>query len=419
MRRLLVFCSLLLICCLSVMAVAQNNMATLTGRVEDPQGAVISNAKVTATNVATGSAHTVNTTGAGLYTIPDLTPGTYDVKAEAKGFAIGESKGVKLNVGDSRDLDFKLSVGAASQTVEVTGQAALIETTKTDVSSSVTDLDMERLPTIAGAGGVVNDYAQLALTAPGVKMDTSGLTNDLIAPGSMNNRGNLYNVDGANITDQLVSGRDSTGASVDEVQEFQVLTNNYNAEFGQATGLVMNVVTKSGGNAVHGDGHMYFRGRNLAASDPFYNVGIIGDPRCPTATSVAGCPRAPFHRKEGGFTLGGPFMKDKLFWFTSFELSRQGSPLTLTPGAAEGGNVTVQQPTNNLLYSGKVDYKISQNHLLSVRYAVDRLRDSNVIVQTGFNVTPDDLTSSTVNHASLNVGLISSISPTLTNEARF
>jgi hypothetical protein len=416
MRRLLVFCSLLLICCLSVMAVAQNNMATLTGRVEDPQGAVISNAKVTATNVATGTPHATNTTGAGLYTIPDLTPGTYDVKAEAKGFAIGESKGVKLNVGDSRDLNFKLTVGSATQVVEVTGQAALIETTKTDVSSAVTDLDMERLPTISGAGGTVNDYAQLALTAPGVRSDTSGLTTDLIAPGSMNNRGNLYNVDGANITDQLVSGRDSTGASIDEVQEFQVLTNNYNAEYGQATGLVMNVVTKSGGNSIHGDGHMYFRGRNLAASDPFYNVGILGDARCPTATSVDGCPRAPFHRKEGGFTLGGPFIKDKLFWFTSYEDSRQGLPLTLTPF---GNAVTVQQPVNNLLYSGKIDWHVNQNNTVSMRYAVDRLRQSNVIVQTGTNISPDDLTASTVNNASFNVGVVSSITPALTNEARF
>src|SRR5262249_53391684 len=146
----------------------------------------------------------------------------------------------------------------------------------------------------------------------------------------------------------------------------------------------------------------------LAASDPFYNDGIIGDPRCPTPGSVAGCPRAPFHRKEGGFTVGGPFIKDKLFWFTSFEMSRQGSPLTLTPF---GGAVTVQQPTNNLLNSGKLDYKISDNNVLSARYAVDRLRDSNVIVQTGTNVTPDDLTSSTINNASINVGDVASITP--------
>src|SRR5215831_16094973 len=313
MSHLLLF-SLVLLCFLSVLATAQSNVATITGRVEDPQGAVIPNAKVTATNEATSVSHTVNTTGSGLYTIPELPPGIYDVRAEAPSFAAGQAKAVKLNVGDSRDLDFKLTVGSASQIVEVTGVAALIETTKTDVSTSVTDLDMERLPTIAGGGGTVNDYAQLALTAPGVKLDTSGLTGDLIAPGSINNRGNLYTVDGANITDQLVSGRDSTGASIDEVQEFKVLTNNYNAEYGQATGLVMNVVTKSGTNAVHGEGHMYFRGRNLAASDPFYNAGILGDPRCPDPTSIAGCPRAPFHRKEGGFTVGGPFIKDKLFW---------------------------------------------------------------------------------------------------------
>jgi hypothetical protein len=390
--------------------------ATITGQVVDPQGAVIVGAKVTATNVATGMSRSTNTTGTGNYSLPNLAPGTYDITVAAPNFAGGGTKGVTLNVGDQRDMNFKLNIAGSTQTLEVTATAPLIETTKTEVSSVINSLDMERMPTIAGAGGSVNDYAQLALTVPGVKSDTSGLTTDIIAPGSINNRGNLFTVDGANITDQLVSGRDGTGAAIDEVQEFKVITNNYNAEYGQATGLIMNVVTKSGTNAIHGDAHMYFRGRNLAASDPFYNVGIIGDPRCPTATSVDGCPRAPFHRKEGGFTLGGPFLKDRLFWFTSFEMSRQGAPLTLTPF---GGSVTVQAPVNNLLYSGKIDYKISENNTLSARYAVDRFRASNVIVQTGTNITPDDLTSSTVNNASLNIGVISAITPNLANEARF
>src|SRR5579864_886547 len=433
MRRLIRCCICSLACLLAVHLYGQSSStATITGQVVDSQGAVIANATVTATNVATGVGRSTRTTGTGDYTIPNLVPGTYNVKVEAAKFAAGSAKDVVLNVGDSRDLNFKLGVAGSTQTVEVTTTAPLIETTRTDVSTNITNLDMERLPTLAGAGGTVNDYAQLALTAPGVKSDTSGLTTDLIAPGSINNRGNLYNVDGANITDQLVSGRDSTGASIDEVQEFQVITNNYNAEYGQATGLVMNVVTKSGTNGVHGDGHMYFRGRNLAASSAEYNLGFFqspptqGDGTCPdkdfvggNLVSIDGCNRAPFHRKEGGFTLGGPFIKDKLFWFTSFEMSRQAFPLTLTPGIAEGGNVTVQQPTNNLLYSGKIDYRLSQNNNLSVRYAVDRLRDSNVIVQTSNSVTQDDLTASTLNSASLNVGLVTSITPNLVNEGRF
>jgi hypothetical protein len=431
MKRLAILCLLALVCCfLSLNLAAQSaSTATIVGQVVDPQGAVVPGAKVTATNQATGVGRSTNTTSSGNYSIPNLAPGTYTVKVDAKGFAPGSVKNITLNVGDQRDLGFKLNIAGSTESVEVTTAAPLIETTKTDVSSSVTDLDMQRLPTISPVGGSVNDYAQLALTAPGVKQDTSGLTTDLIAPGSINNRGNLYNVDGANITDQLVSGRDSTGASVDEVQEFQVLTNNYNAEYGQATGLVMNVVTKSGSNGVHGEGHMYFRGRNLAASDPFYNNGFL-DPttglvpatetRCPASAvgtnNIDGCARAPFHRKEGGFTIGGPFIKDRLFWFTSYELSRQGLPLTLTPF---GSATTVNQPVNNLLYSGKIDYKVSQNNTLSMRYAVDRFRSNNVIVQTGTNVTPDDLTASTVNNASFNVGFISSLTPTVVNEARF
>src|SRR5690242_1865217 len=328
MKRLRQFCMIAFLCCCLplILANAQSaSSAQISGTVVDPQGAVVPGAKVTATNQATDTGRSVTTTSTGNYVIPNLQPGTYNVAVEAKGFAPGTTKDVVLRIGEQRDLGFKLGLAGSSESVEVTTTAPLIETTKTDVSTSVSNLDIERLPTIAGAGGVVNDYAQLALTAPGVKADTSGLTSDLIAPGSINNRGNLYNVDGANITDQLVSGRDSTGASVDEVQEFQVLTNNYNAEYGQATGWVMNVVTKSGTNVVHGEGHMYFRGRNLASSDPFFNLSyidpttnLVNNTACPNngiSNDLSGCPRAPLHRKEGGFTIGGPFVKNRLFWF--------------------------------------------------------------------------------------------------------
>src|SRR5262249_19348041 len=268
MRRLLVLFSVALICCLpAILASAQSAAtATITGQVADPQGAMIAGAKVTASNVATGVGRSVNTTSTGNYTLPNLPPGTYNVKAEASKFSAGEAKDIKLNVGEQRDLNFKLAVAGSSQTVEVTAQSPLIETTKTDVSTSVTEVDMQKLPTFSAISGGVNDFAQLALGAPGVKSDINSMSNDLVGPGSVSNRGNLYNVDGANITDQMVSGRHGVGASVDEIQEFQVLTNNYNAEYGQAGGLIINAVTKSGTNAVHGEGHMLFRGRNLAAS---------------------------------------------------------------------------------------------------------------------------------------------------------
>src|SRR5262249_47899805 len=434
MRQLARYISCL--ACLFVGAqIYAQNAATITGQVVDSQGAVIANSTITATNVATGVGRTVKTTGSGDYTIPNLQPGRYNVKAEASKFAPSEFKGIVLNVGDSKDVNFNMTVGGATQTVEVTATAPLIETTKTEVSTEVNNLDLERLPAFAGAGGAANDYAQLALTAPGVKLDTSTLTTDLIGPGSINNRANLYNVDGANITDQLVSGRDGLGASVDEIQEFQFLTNNYNAEFGQAGGLVINAVTKSGTNTVHGDGHMYFRGRNLTAASPFYNVGLLdsalpagtagpeGSVHCPAGNfvggqlvSIDGCDRAHFNRKEGGFTLGGPFIKDHLFWFASYELSRQSLPLTLTPAT---GNVTVPQPTNNLLYSGKIDYKINSANTLSLRGNVERIFQDNLIVQTSQAITPDVLTTFSVHNLGFNLGLVSSITPTLVNEARF
>src|SRR5438309_2374880 len=391
MNRLQQFCTIAAECsCMQFMANAQSaSSAQISGTVVDPQKAVVSGAKVTATNQATGVPRSVNTTSTGNYVLPNLPPGTYDVKVESKGFAAAGSKGLKLNVGDQRTLDFNMAVAGSNQTVEVTAEAPLIETTKTDVSTSVTDLEMQKLPTFAATTGGANDYASLALTAPGVKLDTSTLTGDLIGPGSINNRANLYNVDGANITDQLVSGRDGLGASVDEIQEFQVLTNNYNAEYGQAGGLIINAVTKSGTNQFHGDGHMYFRGRNLQASNPFYNLGfvdpstgLVADPRCPNngvRGDISGCPRAPFHRKEVGFTVGGPIKKDKLFFFGSYELSRQAFPLTLTPN---GASITLAQPTNNLLWSGKIDYRITDKHILTARYNVDRILQDNLIIQT-------------------------------------
>src|SRR5215469_10705199 len=329
--------------------------ATITGRVLDPAGASVPQATVTVRNVDTGLARTSTTTSDGIYRFDNLPPGTYKVTVEASGFTKPEVKGVKLQVGESRDVNFGLALQGQKQQVVVSSELPLIEATKTDTSTVIDDKSVADLPTTTsylGVGGVANDYQGLAASAPGVKYDYSGNSGDITGPGNVNDRGVVINVDGGNISDQVVSARDSLGASVEEVKEFQVLTSNYNAEYGQAGNIVLNVITKSGTNQIHGDWHSYFRGRNLGASDFFYNLNS------PTS-------RAPFFKHENGFTVGGPFVKDRVFWFGSWEKVAQGSPATTRPFNT---SVTFNQPTNEILGSGKVDATLTPKHALTIRY---------------------------------------------------
>jgi len=248
--------------------------ATITGRALDPKGASVPSAAVTATNTETGIKRTTQTTNEGLYRFENLPPGLYNVTMDAAGFSKGEVSGVKLQVGEQRDINFNLTLEGQQQSVLVTSELPLIESSKTDTSTVIDEKDMADLPTttsFAGLGGISNDYEGLAASAPGVRYDYTGLSFDILGPGAVNSRGLTVNLDGGNISDQVVSSRDALGASVEEVKEFQVLTNNYNAEYGQAGNVILNVITKSGTNAIHGDAHAYFRGRNLGASDFFYN----------------------------------------------------------------------------------------------------------------------------------------------------
>jgi hypothetical protein len=268
--------------------------ATIVGRVSDPQGAVVANAPVTVRDRDTGTEHRTTTTGDGLYRFPNLSPGTYDVQVAVPGFRPSRIASLLLNVGDQRDADFRLLAAGADEAVLVTDEAPLVESSKTDVSTVIDERDMTSLPFTNGFNGGVgpsNDYVNMASLAPGVRFDFTGGSTELVAPGEFNGRGNVYNIDAANITDQVTSGRDALGASIDEVKEFQVITNNYDAEYGQAGGLIVNVVTKSGTNGFHGDGHAYFRGRNLSASNYFYNLGLglfNGQRRATCAVSETG-----------------------------------------------------------------------------------------------------------------------------------
>lgn len=399
--------------------------ATITGRVQDPKGAVVPDITVTATNTETGLVRTTKTTGEGLYRFENLAPGIYNVSVETAGFAKAVVNAVKLQVGEQRDVNFNLELAGAKESVVVSSELPLIEATKTDTSTVIDDKVVANLPTTTAyqaLGGISNDYEGLATSAPGVRYDYTGLSFDILGPGAINSRGITVNLDGGNISDQVVSSRDALGASVEEVKEFQVLSNNYNAEYGQAGNVILNVITKSGTNSIHGDAHGYFRGRNLGASDFFYNQTacdptITGPGSC-NSKADAGFPtaRAPFFKHEEGFTAGGPVVKDRVFWFSSLERAAQALPETLTPF---GTSITTSSPTTELLWSGKVDAKLTERHLLTIRYNVQRDIQANVIVQTGPAIDPSSLTALVAHDNVLNIGMVSTLTPHTVNEARF
>jgi hypothetical protein len=400
--------------------------ATIRGQVLDSGGALVLGATIRATNTETGLARTTNTTSEGVYRFDELTPGIYDLTVESAGFARAEAKGVRLQVGEQRDVNFKLEVAGQTTSVVVTSEVPLIEATKTDVSTVIDDRAVADLPTTTsyqGLGGVANDYEGLATSAPGVIYDYSGNSADIVGPGSANDRGVVINIDGGNYSDFNVSFRSGLGASVEEVREFEVLTNGYNAEYGQAGNVILNIITKSGTNTIHGDAHGYFRGRNLGASDFFYNQtncnqGLGTGPGSCDNKLDAGFPsvRAPFFKHEEGFTVGGPFVKNRVFWFASLERTAQGAPATFTPFNIP---VTVNQPTDELLWSSKLDAKLTEKHTLSVRFNIQHDRQSNLHAQTGPNTDPSALTSFALHDQGLNISMISAISPNTINEARF
>src|SRR5689334_8164614 len=247
-------------------AEAQVDTVNLSGMVLDPSGAAIPSAKVTIKKVDTGATRSADADAEGSYSFIGLSPGNYELTAEAPGFNQYRNP-VILTVGQSAEADIRLEIGPSNRmNVEVTSAAQLIETQRTAVAETVGTRQINDLP-IDG-----RNYTNFALLDSQVSRDsapsigaapTSGMN-----IGGQRARANGVYVDGANAVDNSTNGIRST-VSQEGVQEFQLILSNYNAEFGQATGGVINIVTKGGGNTVHGDVFGFLRSKYLQARNPF------------------------------------------------------------------------------------------------------------------------------------------------------
>jgi hypothetical protein len=310
------------------MAPAQVNTATLSGTVMDPKGGTVAGAKVTLTSTATGSQRNSVTDDAGRYNLVGLPPGQYKMTVDGgANFAVYENASVVLTVGEAATFDPRLDLKGMQQSVTVTTETAPIETTKTDVSDTVTQRRIDNLP-ING-----RNYINFTLTNSQTTRDVSPTIgpapNSGLSIGGARARGNMVSVDGADAGDNSVNGIRST-ISQEGVQEFQLILSNYNAEYGRATGGVINIVTKGGGNEFHGDAFGFFRNKAFQARNAFSGqVDPITGNLNPT--------KQAYTRTQSGLTFGGPLKKDKTFYFFSYEYTQREETGFASIGLAQGG----------------------------------------------------------------------------------
>jgi outer membrane receptor protein involved in Fe transport len=321
---------------LPALLLAQGTSGRIIGRVADPSGAVLANVKVTLVNEGTNVSRDGTTNSAGDYDFIEVPVGTYRLEFDLTGFKKNLRRGVALDINQVITLNMTMQVGATQEVVDVTSEAPLVETTSTQLGAVVGDRAVSELPLNS------RDAYQFLQLQPGV-MSTVGSSNSIVY-GSSNagavsvnggrGRSNNFTVNGGDANDQFVN-LPTVQPSPDSIQEFRVLTNTFDAEYGRNSGSIVNVVTKSGTNSFHGNMYEFFRNKALNANAYCF--------------SADGCPKPQFNQNQFGGTFGGPIKKDRTFFFTSYEgrRIRQGiqSPAVTVPTVDERPSAT--QPFAN------------------------------------------------------------------------
>jgi hypothetical protein len=324
---------------------SQQVTAAITGRITDPSGAPVPDAKVTATDVARGTAWPTTTNAEGVYNLPRLPVGTYNVRAEKEGFQAAQSSGVVLRLNDVARLDFPLQVGPVTQSVEVTTAAPLLQTQSTQLGQVIDSRTNEELPL------ATRNYVQLTLLAPGsIHPDPSGFKNGQTTGSSARPNVNgsreqannfiLDGLDNNQVSDNLVG----YAPAVDAIQEFNEITLNAPAEFGNYMGGIVSATIKSGTNSFRGSAYEFFRNDKLNANT--------------WTNNFQGAPRPLTRWNNFGATFGGRIVKDKLFFFADYQGSRLDTPAatrttTVYTAAQRNGDFSqlLSQPNPVQLYN--------------------------------------------------------------------
>lgn len=418
---------------------AQAVTGAILGSVRDSSGAVVVNVKVTAKSMETGAVRTASTDGAGTYQILSVPAGQYEVSTSLSGFKTDVRTGINVTVGATVTVNFTLSVGGVEEKVEVSGEAAQVDVTTATMSALVNDRTIRELP-LNG-----RDWLQLTLLQPGAVFAAGQQQSDTaraqrgnglaISISGGRSTENAFRIDGLVVNDYANNGPGSSlrvNLGVDAIREFSVLTNSYSAEYGRGSGGIVNAITKSGTNEIHGTAFYFHRNSALDARNFFDKA------------------KPPFRRHQFGGSIGGPIKRDKTFFFANVEALREFLSLsvvsdTFAPNVHNGvltsGTVTVDPRVKPYLdlfplpngaitgdtgkfvfgggrignedyVTGKIDHNVSSKTTLNGSYTFDNARLT----------TPDSYNQRTVSSPSRRQNFILTLqhtfSPTLINTTR-
>lgn len=338
--------------------------SVISGEVSDPQGAIVRDANVTAIQKSTGLARTTTSNASSLFVINNLAPGAYELRVAGAGFADYVAP-VQLEVGQQASLKVRLGIQQQQTVLNIVDPIPLVDTTSSVVDSVVNSEQIDNLP-LNG-----RNFLELALLTPGntiaPNFDPTKQGTVVISSAGQLGRGGNVSIDGMDDNDDVVGGM-LLNLPEDAVQEFQVATNRFSAELGRSGSAVVNVVTKSGTNSVHGSASIYERDKTLQAATPVFN---------PTDGFATPSDQNPqFRRQQYSGTLGGPLVRDRAWWFGAFEYRDELGGVLV--GTRDVTTQTINtsfspEPLNDPMGTVRGDVKVSNRDDLSLHYGIERL----------------------------------------------
>jgi hypothetical protein len=333
-------------------AFAQQGTTEIRGKVMDTSNAAVPGATVVVRNQNTGIFRETISGADGTYFVGGIVPGLYEVTAELQGFQKLGLKDIRLEIGKTATVDLQLQVGALEQTVSVSAESPLVDLTSKEVGGNITGGELVDLPSIN------RNFIGFIGLLPGIvpSISTESFGSDSISVNGADPRNNNYMLDGGNNNDDVIGQRAGTQArtAIESVQEFQVITNQFDAQFGRTTGAIINAVTKSGTNVFHGVGFAYAQDADWTAKDYFAKERNLNKPDT--------------QRREFGGTIGGPIVKNRAHFFGSLErvMIDRGAALVFPSRPDLNWSPTTQDRVWNVL--AKYDHQISAGQNWSLRY---------------------------------------------------